>query len=638
MLLTLLSSLPMLLGAPAPVQVQATANAPARATRETSALVLDGSTLSAPDYEAWLLRRYGEDEAPFYCVQLALELEAARLGLVVDPLALGIRLDQEIDQRIQGAHAGRKEAWIAELAAGGRSEQGYRVQRSLELRADMLSAVIARASRVITKELVQREFERRYGTSGRYLRVQLLRVDPKFPPPTAGASGEEIIAERKRIVQETRKRVDLYRLQIQNGESFAEIAKQHSDDVATREQGGVMDEPLLLEAWPQNFVMAVMFLQPGALSQVVRHDNSFYLAKVLESKSIEMEREREPLIQALRDAPADAQEISAVRERLAGDLVPELLPALWARATGNAALDPAEVVMRFRDVPVTRRSFGSWLRARLGEARARDYATEFAVQRAAELQGLSFERAQIEARVDAEMARVLREDFGGRSDRLELEVRQRYRDESHWKRDLVAQYESLLPVERMLLAARVIREDDVRAAWEERYGPNGRGLVVRWIYLQLAPAPLQDPPPPPEQALAEAEQRRKALHDAANQIVTRARAGERFEDLARAQSDDAPTREFGGRIAGHVVPERYLGDKRAALAALQVGGVTDPLPDRGGYAIYQLEALGNVAFESVAAELRRELTERLPDRNEIASELRRLGAAVKLEFGPGLLR
>lgn len=348
----------------APARAQA--NAEPSASTSSIAMLVDGEPISLAEYESWLMRVHGDDEGVAFGVHMELEREAARLGLPIDVLVLRLRLDKEIEARVQGAHGGSRARWIEELAAEGLSEAGFRARRGLELRGELLCESIARATRVITKELAQRELERRYGNSLRYMRVQMLRVDAKFPPPQPGESGDEVIAARQAIVQQTRARMNLYRMQIQNGESFAQIAQAYSDDAATREQGGVMKDPLILSEWPQNVLLAIQFLTAGELSPVMRIDNSFYLMKILESRYATVESEKQSLIEHLSHAAPDAEEISAVRSRLGGNLQVELLPALFERDSIETPRDPAEAVLRFQGRDHARRSFGAWLRMRIG--------------------------------------------------------------------------------------------------------------------------------------------------------------------------------------------------------------------------------------------------------------------------------
>lgn len=623
-----------LCAAQAPTAGQAPTTTPASAT----ALVVEGERIAVDEYDAWLLRKCGEDEAPGFAVQIALELEAAQLGLPVDDLVLRVRLDQEIDKRIAGAHGGVKARWVDELAASGLSENGYRVKRGLELRGELLAESIARATRKLTKERVQREFDRRYGQASRFLRVQILRADMKFPTPAPGTTGEQVIAQRQEILQQTKARMNLYRTQIQNGVPFEDLAKAYSDDATTREKGGVMDEPLRLDDWPQNVRLAISFLHVGELSPVMRVDNSFFLMKVLESRMLNLESEKDALIAYLRDAPPDAQEISAVRERAGGDLSPELLPALWAPFDPAHPRDGGETVMRTRGTDISRRAFGAWLRAKLGEERATEFAGERAILREAAAAGIEVDAAEIAACAEEEAQRVLLESFGGNIARRDASIKAQFGDPARWKRQLEERWRVLRPLERLMMQRRRIDETAVRALFEDRYGPGGKGMLVRWIYLAPAPVALRDPSAKPEDLVREAADRRAALEQHARDLVARLRVGEDFAAAAKAESGDVTTRDRGGLVLGHVVLERCSGDTHKALAALEVGGISDPVADRGGYAIYKLDGHGEVEYATLAKSLREELETRRATPVELATEQQRYAQSAKVERGADLLR
>lgn len=76
--------------------------------------------------------------------------------------------------------------------------------------------------------------------------------------------------------------------------------------------------------------------------------------------------------------------------------------------------------------------------------------------------------------------------------------------------------------------------------------------------------------------------------DLANELVTKARAGEDFSTLARAHSA-AASRANGGDL-GEIVEGDMNPDLRRVATALPVGGVSDPLPVEGGFRILKVVA------------------------------------------------
>lgn len=92
---------------------------------------------------------------------------------------------------------------------------------------------------------------------------------------------------------------------------------------------------------------------------------------------------------------------------------------------------------------------------------------------------------------------------------------------------------------------------------------------------------------PPAQAKAKADS-----------IVARLRGGAKFEEIARAESDDPETAQRGGRT-GLMPREALPAELDTALAKLQPGQVSDPIETPYGYFIFQLVEKKTRPFEEV---------------------------------------
>jgi peptidyl-prolyl cis-trans isomerase SurA len=73
----------------------------------------------------------------------------------------------------------------------------------------------------------------------------------------------------------------------------------------------------------------------------------------------------------------------------------------------------------------------------------------------------------------------------------------------------------------------------------------------------------------------------------AAEVARRARAGEDFGTLARQLSDDTASRESGG-VLGEIQPGSLPEELDHAIAALAVGGVTDPVRGPAGWHVLRL--------------------------------------------------
>lgn len=161
-----------------------------------------------------------------------------------------------------------------------------------------------------------------------------------------------------------------------------------------------------------------------------------------------------------------------------------------------------------------------------------------------------------------------------------------------------------------------ITDDDVKAGYEANKEAYRRDELVKLEYIELVPAALEADVTVTEEALREyyesnkptytrQEQRNvnhilfqvaenadaaanEAALDKANQALTRARAGEAFEDLAAELSDDVGSRAEGGETGlfprGVMAPEF-----EEAAFALEIGQISQPVRTKFGYHLIKLK-------------------------------------------------
>ncbi|MBM4361872.1 MAG: peptidylprolyl isomerase [Deltaproteobacteria bacterium] len=148
-------------------------------------------------------------------------------------------------------------------------------------------------------------------------------------------------------------------------------------------------------------------------------------------------------------------------------------------------------------------------------------------------------------------------------ERLVEEAAQTGLSEASYRQELRRQL-----LEAKLLNLRVqgrlrVTEDDVRATYQRIVVEERQKLAFRAEWIRVAiPATL----PQPEQAA------RRAL---VTRLAARARAGERFQALARSHSTDRATRDRGGDL-GWLNPGQLPGPANAAALALDAGGISEP--------------------------------------------------------------
>jgi peptidyl-prolyl cis-trans isomerase SurA len=167
-----------------------------------------------------------------------------------------------------------------------------------------------------------------------------------------------------------------------------------------------------------------------------------------------------------------------------------------------------------------------------------------------------------------------------------------------------------------------VSDDDVRAYWQThpQEFPAGEEVRVRHIFLAL-----------PQGADGAAEARTRA---AGEKLVTRARAGEDFAALARAESQ-GPSARDGGDL-GWLQRGAIQADLERIAFALPPGGVSDLVRTGAGFQILKVEERrggGARPFDEVKEEIRNRLVNEQVEsyRTQYIAELRK-DASVEIRL------
>lgn len=117
--------------------------------------------------------------------------------------------------------------------------------------------------------------------------------------------------------QEAMQQLEALQKRLSEGEDFAELAKQHSDDVGSKSQGGFLGE-LNTGGFPEAFVAAASDLAEGSISAIVKTEAGLHLIKADQVDNAEapsFEERRLALLAELKAAKASPLFVAAV-ERL----------------------------------------------------------------------------------------------------------------------------------------------------------------------------------------------------------------------------------------------------------------------------------------------------------------------------------
>lgn len=603
----------------------------ARTEADPVVATFEGEDLHLDEFAVWLLRQRGRASLGNYINLRALEYESRRTGIEVTEAEVEAALEAEIDERVRGAYAGDRSLWLQELERSRTTELAHRTRRREELLASMQLEQLVQGEREFSREQLLDFFERRYGPDGRSLWLRTIRL-----PLVAPAQVARSMQERQRRNAELREglveELQGLRARAMAGEDFAELARAHSKDPSGR-HGGKLGEPFRGDRWPASFVAAIRELEGDDISQPIYGRGTYGIYQIMREERTRLDEVAEELEVELRSLPVTGGESATILAELRDKLELE-----WLADPLTPGLSPDQPMLRIAGAEeVTVREVARWLVRKEGAPYLQNYLQERALRARAAAAGIVVSPEQAGRRAEEQLEQIVTVNFRGRREVFlqDLERRGTSYEQALAEREVGAEVDLL--ADALVRAGRTIGEPQLRAAWEQQYGPGGLTLGVRVLRkdIRLPEEALLLPPEEKQAALRAEEQRIRAeLAD----LHQRIQDGEDFATLARAGSDDETTRASGGLIAGRFPIERWPIPVRDAIAALEPGQTTSPLVQASTGFLLQLVDRRRVPLESVQASLAEELREAPVTVPERATLLGQLLAATTWELRPaGLL-
>jgi len=274
---------------------------------------LDGAAISKQDYLEFLYLRLGKRPVEEFVSNLLVEQEAAVYGIELAPERLA-ELVAEREDREREALPGA--AFEERLMREGKDLAMYRALTREEVRREHLLGELVRATRVVTDERLQQEFERSYGLDGLKLRVRHVLVMPnvlRAERIRAGARPDQL--DLAALKEEARRLAEDALARLQAGEDFAAVAVALSHDRVTREQGGELQN-YNGRLYGPDFRAVVEALQPGQLSSVVESGAGFHVVQLIDRTLTPLDSVRAELVQQILDAEPTWQERNALVQAL----------------------------------------------------------------------------------------------------------------------------------------------------------------------------------------------------------------------------------------------------------------------------------------------------------------------------------
>lgn len=599
-------------------------------------LLIDGEPVPGDVFAAWLIEEVGPPLMEEFAVGWEIGRLAEERGLAADEAQIQAQFESEIETRIQGAFRGEREGWVAELARTWRSVEGYRAQRSAELKSYLDAFNMANDGRVVPEAKVERDWLLHYGPRGRAFDLHMLKVQVVQQQPEERGRPDLVAQARETARAEGLAKISALREQIVGGADFAEVARRHSDDAKTRESGGHV--PRFVQfGWHDGFVDALFELDKGELSGPIYARGGWWLVRVNDWVDTPLESVREELTQRLIEKGPEQDEVGAVWNQVLEDIEIQIEPGMYEADALTDAERPEVVAMTVNGRPVSRKTVARWLLHSRGESSWAHFTEEWLLRRKAAEMGLDVDDAELKARVDAHFAQVLDESFKGDRGMWRTMTESSGTSPEAWMRQFERRRRVELLAEKLIKAEREVTPEDVERVYRERFGETGRRVQARVLLLEVPTPPLEKGISKEDADRLIAEALAARVRDA-EALRARALAGEDFATLVRQYSEDAISRERDGVLEGGFRPDGWSSEVSTEVMALPRGAISEVVQQGRFLAVFEVLDFEEVPFESVREELERELRERRPATVEIAAYRNELLKQSSVEVLPDIRR
>ncbi len=302
----------------------------------------------------------------------------------------------------------------------------------------------------------------------------------------------------------------------------------------------------------------------------------------------------------------------------------ELLPT----QTEPGPRDGSEPVLRIEDRTVDRETLGSWLLGLNAEGMELVFVEHALVARLAREAGFELDPEAPPRRIREDIRAMADRVFGGDVDRF-LRQHGSVSEEGHIAAQLQV-VEHHIATEYLMALDHTASEEEVRQAWRERYGDEGREVRVRLIELEM---PRVGPEVDAKDVVRERDRLFAETEELASQLARRIENGEDFATLASRHSSHS-SRQHGGELNGPFLPFDWPASVRAEVLAAERGDVLGPVSDgpaMGRVWVFEVLSARDMPFDATREALRQELEQRRPPATARASWLNSLTQALEYE-------
>lgn len=292
-------------------------------------LRINGEEVARSTYATWMMRVRGESSWPHFLEHFVVERRAKQKGITVTDEDVRARAESYLQQLLGLEYQGSREAWRSRLASSGKDEGEFIRDLSVRMRIELFTERLMMLERVVTPEMVRERWEEVYGADGQRVDARWILLTIPQPPVAKDASREEIERAAEEAGAAVRAKADALVQRLRDGEDFAALARQYSEDSTTRDRGGLLPDRFRPERWPKPVADVVQALEPGTYTAPQPLGTAWAIFEVVAKRRIAFEEVKDDLAEQLAHEPPARPDLSAYRNVLTRDVKVEVLPPMY---------------------------------------------------------------------------------------------------------------------------------------------------------------------------------------------------------------------------------------------------------------------------------------------------------------------
>jgi hypothetical protein len=298
---------------------------------EAIGISVEGEPIPRRVFAAWMLWIRGEYQATHFAQDWLVMQRAKAEGIEVGEEDARARAESFVEWMLTAdpRFRGSREAWVAALSTRGQTVDDFMRERIYRARLDLLAQELILRERVVGEEELRGEFERQFGSEGRWLEARVIRIDVEPPDVSGLETREDLEAAMAVAVDAARSRAAALVGRLRQGEDFATLAREHSDEPVSASAGGRLEGRFRSDSWPPEIAAAVRALDLGEISAPLYDGRSYLIFELLVEREVDFEAAREDLRAEILERQPSSGEIAAYRNVLTKNAKVEVLPGMW---------------------------------------------------------------------------------------------------------------------------------------------------------------------------------------------------------------------------------------------------------------------------------------------------------------------